>query len=190
MKCSVCSKEGKDILIYQVKKKNIMKKEIVTGVKSKNFCREHLIEEYKNKILEHQGKLIMYYPAIEGLKGGYTYTYMDINEIKNMKSNFKDGVKIIEKNIKRIEGKCEECDSEATVAFYNKDDIPWDKEGGFYKISGNMIMLDEIKNKPAYLCKACAVKKIENSLKYFLDDYKNGISIPYTENGVLIPIKL
>lgn len=170
-KCLICNKEANDSLWI--------------GKEKKRFCRKHLIQEFENAFDKSSSKIIAFYPDLETKKGDYIYRFYTVKEIKKYYSNKRNPqnsmLEFYTKNINFISKICEECEADATVAFFEKSSFKWAKSDFIHYID-----LSNIKTKPISLCRKCSAKRITPSLEKYSGDFDEPIILPIPQEGVII----
>jgi len=133
------------------------------------FCRNHLIEKWKNDFMESKQRMIVIEPDF--IRYPYGYLYATIETLGEWEYP-KEDQDVLSEIMKTIEGKhCKECNEEASVAYFKKEDyiIPY-----FSKITAT----------PIYFCRNCVARRIkpiiESSPKPFTED----LYAPTNEEGV------
>lgn len=74
-------------------RKKIKAIELTYGVENQNFCRERLLEAFRNKFLEFEGKLVIFYPDLPANDKCVQYAYANLE----VGHNFFDSNKLNEK---------------------------------------------------------------------------------------------
>ena len=150
-KCSVCITDCKDLY----------RDESDRGV---SLCRNHLVERWKNDVVSSPFDMVIIEPDFINYPYGYPYA-----TIPRLKEWFypKEAQDKVSSFLDSISGKsCNECANvSASVAFFNKEDFP-------------VPNLESIIAEPAYLCKKCAVKKVEPLIINSPKDFIEGLYAP------------
>lgn len=168
-KCPLCAKTAYDTLTAD--------KEIG------QFCRQHLIEKYKQyfKISPFNVVMVEYQPS--GISAP-VYFYYPVSEIDFTSSRYPNSDDDIaaQKTVRHLldvikTKKCERCSRQASILFVKKEITPFSK----YKTTPRK----EFEQKGEYLCKEHALEKISpsirNSSKHF--DIYEGLCLPHKEDG-------
>jgi hypothetical protein len=147
--------------------------------KEKRLCRIHLIEEFRKEYLKFKEKMVVIYPDLETRKKSYyAYQYYTKEEIK--KYNLADMVGgLTEQGLNAISGTCQRCSDTGSVAFFGKESFRWDNDWP---------MLEEINQEPQILCKNCTLELIIPSLRDFQGHFKEPVTLPRKDEGILLPI--
>lgn len=145
------------------------------------FCRQHLIEKYRQyfKISHFNVVMVEYQP--KGLSSP-SYYYYPVSEI-DFRSRYssKDDIEA-QDTIRHLldfikTKKCERCSKQASILFVSKEASPFSK----YQTTP----MKEFEQKGVYFCKDHALEKIipaiQNSTKHF--DIYEGLCLPRKEDG-------
>jgi len=133
------------------------------------MCREHLLKRFKEEFLNSNFKMVVIEPDFEKFSMAYVYAIPD----RLLQWEYPQAVfDKITNIISSISGKdCEGCRSVANVAFLKKED---------YKFP----FLENITAIPKYLCKNCALGKIEPLIRNSRTPFYEGIYAPTTGDGL------
>lgn len=165
-RCSVCGNLGRDLLNTGDKK-------------AKRFCRNHLIEEFRQKFLNFDHKMVVVYPGIEGRKQSYYYTYGYYTKADLKKYNLSDiAGSLLERGLQSISGKCNKCGVAVNIAYFGKESFQW---------KDDFPTIDKIIQKPEVMCNKCTVDLIIPSLRGFKGNFVNPVEIPRKDEGILFP---
>ncbi len=146
--------------------------------KSKPFCRTHLIKEFEKEYSGFDKKMVVVYPDLEEKKtSDYTYQYYSIEEIK--KFNMPDEVlELTKRALNSISGNCQKCSVLAKVAFFGKGTFRWEDDS---------LKLEKIDKIPDLLCRKCAFRPIEDSLRQYQGYFSEPVISPHKDEGILLP---
>jgi len=155
-KCSVCG----------IDSNNAYRDEKDTSIP---LCRTHLVERWKKEFVLSKYEMIVIEPDF--IHYPYGYLYATIEKLKEWQYNKYD-LNNVSAILNKINGKkCKECGSDATVAYFNKEDYSFP-------------YLEKIKSEPGYLCKNCVIKKVEPLLRSSPEDFLEGVYAPTNDKGV------
>jgi len=156
-KCSVCSADCKDLY------RDESDREV-------SLCRNHLVERWRNDVVSSPFDMVIIEPDF--INYPYGYLYATISRLKEW-CYPKEAQDKISSFLDSISGKsCNECvNVAASVAFFKKEDFP-------------VPNLESIIVQPIYLCKKCAVKKVEPLIRSSLNDFVEGLYAPTHERGI------
>ena len=172
LRCSVCGKLSQDVMIFK-------------GGRSGRFCREHLIERFRNEFTACSDRMVVIYPSLEMKTGPYVYEYRAIGDIpeKFLQSRFG---RTMMKALLSIEGKCARCSRDATVAYFGPGNTLWE----FVGMRGKQ--WDDVPNMemPAIFrltCPFCIADELCFSLSRFDGVFSEGIILPHNGSGIFVP---
>jgi len=155
-KCAVCGVDTKDE--YKDEKD-----------KNTPLCKNHLVERWKKDVISSVHNMMVIEPDF--VHYPYAYLYATAEKLKEWKYT-KEDQNNISTILDTIQGKiCKECGSKATVAYFKKEDY-------------NFPYFAKISALPVYLCKGCAVKKVEPFLRSSPKDFVEGVYAPTNDRGI------
>lgn len=165
--CTICKKLSSHYLNFG------------NGQKRETYCRLHLLEKFLYYLLQYQGKCIALKPQLKGFGNIYTFTASE--DMKKYNFSREDMVKA-EEIFTKMKSKCDHCQKEASVVFYNQENYSPNIQ------SGNIFNL---KSEPIYLCKECFWNEIKSN---FQADYQTidgeevhiyyQFTAPYGKSGI------
>lgn len=169
--CEICKKQGKDRYWFNGKKKNL--------------CRFHLMQEFRRDFVSSTKKLVVLYPDLEEKDGCYFYrltTIKDIERYYSRKDNPQYGmVDFVQKNLKKIGGKCKECGYNADIAYFDKGSFKWSSDSIVEYVN-----IQDIHIEPEMLCKKCAIDKIIDSIGKYKKNFDEPIILLSCEEGIMM----
>jgi hypothetical protein len=170
LRCSVCGRFSQDTLIFD-------------EGPSRRFCREHLIERFKQEFTAWTEKMVVVYPSLEMKKGPYVYEYRTMEAIPEKFLQGRIG-RLFQRALSSIEGRCARCGRKATVAYFGPGNTPWEP----ITISGKQgdEPGGEIPASFQVTCPHCIADEVCFSLSRFEGVFSEGIVLPHDGSGVFI----
>lgn len=162
-KCEICSNpNGNNQFIVPV---------LGGHANRKRLCREHFFQEYKKVFLNHSYKMVVTHPIFD--KWNSIYGFYAISEAKKYAYDDQD-VELVRRMLDKIpEGKdCAYFDQEASQVATAKNS--W--------MSPSLLPESQVQ----FLTKQEAWSKVHAGLSAHQDDFKDGFTVPYGEEGVFI----
>ncbi|MDD5237493.1 MAG: hypothetical protein PHU96_00815 [Candidatus Omnitrophica bacterium] len=171
-KCSICGREGKDVLRY-------------SNRKTKRFCRTHMIDEFKKEFLKIQNKIVVIYPKLEEKRGSsYTYQYYSLSDLK--KYNLQEIIgDLVTQGLNSISGACATCKADAQVAYFGADSFRWEHKGG--SAGWELPAIEKINHTAEILCTRCVLDLILPSLRNFKGNFEEPVVLHYAGEGIFLP---
>ncbi len=170
-RCSVCGKFSQDNLIFR------------NGT-NKRFCRQHLLERFRQEFTASDEKMVVVYPSLEMKRGPYAYEYRAIRDIPE---KFLKGPRghLLSKALSSIGGRCSRCARTGTVAYFGPGNNPWESvkmiERGW-----DYPQRDEIPVTFQIVCPFCIADELCFSLSQFQGAFSEGIILPHNGSGIFI----
>jgi hypothetical protein len=170
-KCSVCARFSQDALIFR-------------QGGSRRFCRQHLIERFKQEFTSFTEKMVVVYPSLEMKKGPYVYEYRAIGDIpeKFLQNPFG---RMLTRALSSVGGRCGRCARDATVAYFGPGNTPWESVAMRGK-GWDYLREDEIAATFQITCPFCIVDEVCHSLSRFEGVFSEGIILPRGGSGIFI----
>ncbi len=171
LRCSVCARFSQDTLIFE-------------QGRSRRFCREHLIERFKQEFTACTEKMVVVYPSLEMKRGPYVYEYRAIEDIPE---KFRQGPfgRMLTKALSSVGGRCSRCTCNGTVAYFGPGNTPWES----VTMRGNGwddLRKEEITATFQVTCPFCIVDELCFSLSRFEGAFSEGIVMPHNGSGIFI----
>ena len=193
MKCIVCKKRTEEFLIKPGAGKKILLF-AWKGYRKLPLCRDHLIEYFRQAFISAKQKMIVFCPDLEGKKGYYQYFYFTRVTIEKFAPDPKINDSILSLMniwIETVVGKCENCWSDAGVAYFDKHSIPYERVPGYLGGRFDYPMIHRVIDKPKILCRPCAFKEIEPSFRVSKAGFKEGVFPPQDdEEGIYVAVEI
>ena len=95
LRCSVCARFSQDTLILE-------------QGRSRRFCREHLIERFRQEFTACTEKMVVVYPSLEMKRGPYVYEYRAIEDIPEKFHQSPFG-RMLTRALSSVGGRCSRC---------------------------------------------------------------------------------
>lgn len=171
LRCSVCGRLSQDTLI-------------LGEGRGRRFCREHLIERFRQEFTACTEKMVVVYPSLEMKRGPYVYEYRAIDDIpeKFLQSPF--GL-MLTRALSSVGGRCRRCRRNGTVAYFGPGNTPW--ESATMRGQGwDDLLKEEIPATFQVTCPFCIVDELCFSLSRFEGVFSEGIILPHNGSGILI----
>ena len=161
--CQTCGKKSLDVLMKD------------GGKKTETYCRQHLLDQFKFSFQQHPNKIVVF--EFDEGRCGLVYGYYPVSLME--KFNFqKQDIAKIKSLLLLIQGKCENCQNEkAGAAYFKKEDLPWDEGGP---------LMSQVTCQPGLFCRKCALERLIPLLSGNKIFFKEGLYVPYKEEGVFI----
>ena len=171
LKCSVCARFSQDTLIFR-------------QGRSSRFCRQHLIERFRQEFTSCTEKMVVVYPSLEMKRGPYVYEYRAIDDIpeKFLQNPFG---RMLTRALSSVGGRCSRCARNATVAYFGPGNTPWESVTMRGK-GWDYLREDEITATFQLTCPFCIVDEICFSLSRFEGVFSEGIILPHDGSGIFI----
>ena len=171
LRCSVCARFSRDTLIFR-------------QGRSRRFCREHLIERFKQEFTACTEKMVVVYPSLEMKRGSYVYEYRAIEDIpeKFLQSPFG---RMLTRALSSIGGRCSRCARNGTVAYFGPGNTPWESVTMRGK-GWDDLRKEEITVTFQVTCPFCIVDELCFSLSRFEGVFSEGVILPHNGSGIFI----
>lgn len=171
--CLICKQPSKDVLID-------------SNRRSKYFCRDHMLEEFKKAFLGFEKPMVVFYPMLESKDGPYVYRYEAFSDIPRKRKTDPVG-RLMTEALQSISGQCSRCRRNANVAYFGPKTFQWEmkRAGGLDLV---LPKLEDITARPEIVCSSCIVDELTYSLQNFRGDFDEGIVLPYDGEGVFLPM--
>jgi hypothetical protein len=165
------------------------------GFKSVGFCREHLIQHFKEGFLTARQRMVVVYPNLEEKNGNYQYCFVTLKEIEQGYAPDEATnnliIRLIRGWLDSIQGQCGRCSFKGEVAYFGKEAVKWEKVPGFLGAPFDYPMIHEIRATPEILCRSCAFKNIENSFRTPGPGFNDGVFCPReNEEGIYVTVEV
>jgi hypothetical protein len=193
LKCADCGTKTTEFLV-QAGPKSLWKFKW-TGFEAVNYCRNHLIEHFKESFLSSQNKMVVLYPEMEEKHGNYQYFFMTMSQLHDGYAGDpqinNQIVTLVEKWLGYIKNGCSRCSFPAQVAYFSKDKILRDKVPSYLGALFDYPMLHKMQSLPEILCKKCAFERIVPSLQSASPGFYEGICKPEpNQDGIYLTIEV
>jgi hypothetical protein len=154
-------------------------------------CREHLIAWFRAEFLDSTQRMVVFYPNLEEKHGNYQYYYARLEEIRKrtaLDERANDRVlQLVKGWLGMVHGQCEECAADGQVAYFTRGSLRWQRVPGWAAGLYDFPMIEDVKSRPNILCRACAFKHIEQSLRNSDTGFEEGVFCPNKdEEGVYL----
>lgn len=170
-KCAVCGRFSHDSLIFR-------------DGPSRRFCREHLIEAFRQEFTACAEKMVVVYPALEMKRGPYVYEYRPIEDIPEQFLQSPPG-RLFSKALSSLGNKCGRCSRNGTVAYFGPGNTPWES----LNIRGKGWDDYQQAELPATFqitCPDCIVDELCYSLSRFEGAFSEGVILPHNGSGIFM----
>jgi hypothetical protein len=171
LRCSVCGKLSQDTLIFE-------------EGRSGRFCREHLIERFRQEFTACTEKMVVVYPSLEMKRGPYVYEYRALEDIPEKFLQNRLG-RMFTKALSAVEGRCARCSRNATVAYFGPGNTPWESVTTRGK-ECNDVHNGEIPATFQVTCPFCIADELCFSLGQFEGVFSEGIVLPHNGSGIFL----
>jgi hypothetical protein len=171
LRCSVCGRFSQDRLIF-------------SDGRSRLFCREHLIERFRQEFTACTEKMVVVYPSLEMKRGPYVYEYRAIDDIREKFLQSPFG-RMLTRALSSVGGRCGKCARSGTVAYFGPGNTPWQ----YVTMRGkgwDDLLNTEIPATFQITCPFCIVDELCFSLGRFEGVFSEGIILPHDGSGILI----
>ncbi len=170
LRCSVCGTFSQDSLIFK-------------EGGSTRFCRQHLVERFRQEFTACTEKMVVVYPSLEMKKGPYVYEYKAVRDIPEKFLKGPAG-QMLTKTLSSIAGTCSRCARNATVAYFGPGNNPWEslamRGQGWDFLGGGIPATFQL------TCPFCIADELCSSLSRFQGSFSEGIILPHNGSGIFI----
>ncbi len=192
-KCRECGNRTQEFLIKPRPKKFLFFN--YTGAKVTNLCRDHLIRQFKDEFLKMPQRMVVIYPNMEEKNGNYQYFFTTMDNVERGFAPDKETNdriwQLVRQWLDSITGGCRECGFSGAVAYIGKEEAKWKVVPGFMGAEFDYPMIQEIDATPKILCRSCAFKHIESSMRVADKGFEEGVFCPNgDEEGIYVTIEV
>jgi hypothetical protein len=182
MRCETCQKSTKEYLIYEVIPRKLIGFDW-PNVKTMPYCHEHLIAEFKKRLLNFHARLAIFDPNLEAV-GQYAYAFIPMDRMRETKTD----LTLIDDHLQAVNtATCSRCSNPARSAFFGKHTFPRNKKGDIDIIRWNKPIAPQITGSPEYLCLECAAREIVPAISDY-KSFSSGLCAPYRGDGIMVSL--